>query len=88
MVYGWGCGIIHKFNLLITSTGIRLFWILLSTIKFNGIPSLENLAHFVTAISTLLRHYVMDIVMNIESLKCHFMSRGNYDEFELPSQER
>jgi hypothetical protein len=50
--------------------------------------SLANLGHFATAISTLLRCYVVDIVTNLESLKCSFMARGNFDELELTSQER
>jgi hypothetical protein len=50
--------------------------------------TLANLGHFATAISTLLRRYVVDIAMNLESLKCRFMERGNFDELELTSQER
>jgi len=34
---------------------------------------LANLGHFAIVISTLLQRYVMDIAMNIESLKCNFM---------------
>jgi hypothetical protein len=49
---------------------------------------LANLGHFATAISTLLRRYVMDIATNLESLKRRIMERGNFDELELTSQER
>jgi hypothetical protein len=34
---------------------------------------LANLGHFAIVISTLLQRYVVDIAMNIESLKCNFM---------------
>jgi hypothetical protein len=34
--------------------------------------SLAHLAHFATAVSTLMRHYVVDIATNLESLKCRF----------------
>jgi hypothetical protein len=44
--------------------------------------TLAYLGHFVTTVSTLLQHYVIDIAMNMESLKCHFMSCGNCDELE------
>jgi hypothetical protein len=50
--------------------------------------SLENLGHFATTISTLLRRYVVDIVTNIESLKRHFMDMEISTELELTSQER
>jgi len=39
-------------------------------------------------ISMLLRHYVVDIAMNIESQKRCFMAHGNFNELELMSQER
>jgi hypothetical protein len=38
MVYGWGCGVVGKFNLLMTSVEIRFFWIPLSTMKCSGVP--------------------------------------------------
>jgi hypothetical protein len=38
MVYGWGCGIIDNFNLLMTSTEIKFFWLPLSTMKCSGVP--------------------------------------------------
>jgi hypothetical protein len=38
MVYGCGCGVVDKFNLLMTSTEIRLFWLPLSTMKCSGVP--------------------------------------------------
>ena len=50
--------------------------------------ALENLGHFATAISTLLRRYVMDIATNLESLKRRIMGRGNFDELELTLQAR
>jgi hypothetical protein len=49
--------------------------------------SLAYLGHFVTVVLMLLRHYVVDIVTNLESLKRSFMSRGNCDELEQTSQE-
>ena len=52
----------------------------------NYYKTLANLGHFATAISMLLRRYVVDIATNLESLKHRFMSRGNCGEFELPSQ--
>ena len=50
--------------------------------------SLAYLGHFVMAIVTLLRRYVIEIMTNLESLKCRFMSCGNCDEIEQTSQER
>jgi hypothetical protein len=38
MVYGWGCGIIESFNLLMTLVKIRFFWLPLSTMKCSGVP--------------------------------------------------
>jgi hypothetical protein len=38
MVYGWGCGIVDNFNLLMTSVEIRFFWLHLSTMKCSGVP--------------------------------------------------
>jgi hypothetical protein len=38
MLYGCGCGVVGKSNYLMTSTEMRFFWLLLSTIKFNGSP--------------------------------------------------
>jgi hypothetical protein len=56
--------------------------------KVKGKLSLANLGHFATAISTLLRRYVVDIATNLESLKRHIMGHGDFDELELTSQER
>jgi hypothetical protein len=38
MVYGCGCGVIVRFNLLIASLNIRLFWLSLSKLKWRGVP--------------------------------------------------
>jgi hypothetical protein len=38
MVYGWGCGVIDKFNLLMTSVDIVFFYIPLSIMKCGGVP--------------------------------------------------
>jgi hypothetical protein len=56
--------------------------------NYNCLHALENLGHFVTAISMLLRCYVVDIVMNLESLKLRIIELGNFDELELSSQVR
>jgi hypothetical protein len=50
--------------------------------------ALAYLGHFAMAVLTLLRHYVVDIATNQESLKRCFMSCGNCDELEQASQER
>jgi hypothetical protein len=49
---------------------------------------LANLDHFATTILMLLRRYVVDTAMNLESLKRRFMARGNFNELELTLQER
>jgi hypothetical protein len=50
--------------------------------------TLENLGHFATASSTLLRRYVMDIVTNLESLKHRIMGRGHFNKLELTLKAR
>jgi hypothetical protein len=49
--------------------------------------ALVNLVHFVTTISTLLRRYVMEIVMNLVPLKCHFTCYEKCKETKITSQE-
>jgi hypothetical protein len=34
--------------------------------------TLAYLVHFATVVSTLMRRYVVDMAMNLESLKCRF----------------
>ena len=38
MLYGFGCGVVVKFNCLITSIEMMFFWLSLSTIKCSGVP--------------------------------------------------
>lgn len=38
MVYGWGCDTIDNFNLLMTLTEIKFFWLLLLIVKCSGVP--------------------------------------------------
>jgi len=38
MLYGFGCGVVEKYNCLKTFTKIRFIWLLLSTIKCSGFP--------------------------------------------------
>jgi hypothetical protein len=42
MLYGCGCVFVGKSNFLMTYVEIRFFWILLSTIKYSGVPFTDN----------------------------------------------
>jgi hypothetical protein len=54
---------------------------------YSELVPLENKGHFAMTISMLLRCYVVDIAMNLESLKHRFMAHGNFNELELTLQE-
>jgi hypothetical protein len=97
MVYGWGCRIIGSFNLLTTSTEIRFFLLLQSTMKCSGVlfthicewkrrsPSSRSSGSFGCIVMTTMVALGSSSMIYLPLYFFESKSKSSYDSFSLRS---